>query len=178
MAPVLNLSDYLLVFPNAPLTHPYASTGRMWYGFPENFTFQTTPGFGDRPDLATSRQQLMDWLKQQSEVTGIPLSRTILGGFSQGGAMTLDVGINLPLAGLMVLSGYLHAPLQPIAETIPPILMVHGRLDTIVPLTAARQARDSLQALGAEVQYHEFEMGHEIQYGVLGLIQQFVHSLG
>ena len=35
--------------------------------------------------------------------TGIPLSKTILCGFSQGGAMTMDVGVTLPLAGLIIL---------------------------------------------------------------------------
>lgn len=92
--------------------------------------------------------------------------------------MTLDVGLNLPLAALMVLSGYLHAParLTESVTTSPPVLMVHGRQDTIVPLTASYQARDSLLALNIPVQYHELNMGHEIPLAVMNLMQSFIEE--
>jgi phospholipase/carboxylesterase len=177
IAPYLNLSDYQFVFPNAPFPHPYNPVGRMWYGFPDNYNFSGTPEFGERPDLGTSRQLLTDLINSLPEMTGVPLSQTILGGFSQGGAMTLDVGLNLPLAGLMVLSGYLHAPLQAQDDSFPPVLLLHGTQDTVVPIRAAYRARDTLKSLGASVQYEEFNMGHEIQPIVLGYIQNFVKDL-
>ncbi|MBL1174371.1 alpha/beta hydrolase [Pantanalinema sp. GBBB05] len=177
IAPYLKLSDYQFVFPNAPFPHPYNPVGKMWYGFPDNYSFAGTPEFSERPDLSTSRQLLTDLINSLPETTGIPLSQTILGGFSQGGAMTLDVGLNLPLAGLMVLSGYLHAPLQPQGNSFPPVLLLHGTEDTVVPIRAAYRARDSLKSLGATVQYEEFNMGHEIQPIVLGYIQNFVKDL-
>lgn len=177
LASFLHLPDYQLVFPDAPFTHPYAAGGRMWYDFPSNFNFQSTPEFRTREDLSISRQQLTDFLKALPTSTEVPLSRTVLGGFSQGGAMTLDVGLGLPLAGLMVLSGYLHAPIAPLKTTVPPLLMVHGTQDLVVPLAAAQQARSSLQRLGANVHYEEFEMGHEIPLIVLKKIQSFVEEL-
>lgn len=173
----LNLPNYQMSFPDAPFPHPQAFDGKMWYGFPQNFSFINTPDFNNNPELMRSRQLLADWIGTITETTGIPLSRTFLGGFSQGGAMTLDVGLQFPFAGLMVLSGYLHTPLSTQVETPPPVLMVHGRQDPVVPLAAAQQARDRLLALGAKVQYHEFEMGHEIQLGVLEKIQAFVSEL-
>lgn len=91
--------------------------------------------------------------------------------------MTLDVGERLPLAGLMVLSGYLHAPLQPQQTSLPPILMIHGRQDQVVPLQAAHQTRDSLQALGITPQYQEYDMGHEVQPIAFSQIQSFVKEL-
>jgi phospholipase/carboxylesterase len=120
---------------------------------------------------------LTDFLKALPTTTGVPLSRTVLGGFSQGGAMTLDVGLGLPLAGLMVLSGYLHAPIVPSQTALPPVLMIHGKQDSVVPLAAAQRALASLRSLGAEVRYQEFDMGHEIQPIVLKLIQSFVEEL-
>jgi phospholipase/carboxylesterase len=174
LAPFLDLPDYQMMFPNAPFPHPYAPIGRMWYGLPSNDTFQFPPDFGDYPELVESRQRLTVWLESLESSTGIPLSRTILAGFSQGGAMTLDVGSRLPLAALMVLSGYLHAPLQPQNQPFPPILMVHGRQDLVVPVVAAQQARASLTALGATVEYYELDMGHEIQPGVLDIMQSFL----
>lgn len=177
LANFISLPDFQLVFPNAPFPHLQVPGGRMWYDFPGNFNFQTTPGFSDRPDLTTSRQSLTELLQSLPEQTGVPLSKTILGGFSQGGAMTLDVGLNLPLAGLMVLSGYLHAPLQPQAADLPPVLMVHGRQDLVVPIAAARQAQATLQALKVDVHYQEYDMGHEISPIVLQQMQIFIKDV-
>lgn len=178
LAPYLNLPDYQFVFPNAPFPHTYAPGGRMWYDIPANFSFQRSADVDQWPELAASRQQLRDWLLGLEAETGVPLSQTILSGFSQGGAMTLDVGLTLPLAALMVLSGYLHAPAQ-IEPSPPPVLMVHGQQDMVVPLRAAQQARDSLQQQGVAVTYHELaDMGHEIDPMVLKLMQSFVGEPG
>ncbi len=174
LANYMDLSAYQLVFPEAPLPHPYNPVGKMWYAFPQDYSFWGEPEFGDRADLATSRQRLIEFLTHLSQTTNIPFSQIILGGFSQGGAMALDVGVRLPLAGLMVLSGYLHAPLQPQQASLPPTLMIHGRQDQVVPLQAAHQARDSLQAVGITPQYQEYDMGHEVQPMVFSQIQSFV----
>ncbi len=186
LAEYMNLPTCQLVFPNASLPHPFNPVGKMWYalpldatGFPDRAAFRATV-MHKRPDLMTSRQQLTDFLHTLATSTGIPLSRTILGGFSQGGAMALDVGLQLPLAGVVSLSGYLHAPIAPapaLPPILPPILMVHGRQDQVVPLTASHEARDRLQAAGASVEYHEFSMGHEIQIPVLQAIHRFVNPL-
>lgn len=163
LAPFLNLPDYQFIFPNAPFPYPYGAAGKMWYDF---------DGYRGYPE---SRQILHEWLLSLETKTGIPLERTILSGFSQGGAMTLDVGINLPLAGLVSLSGYLH-PLSESTkkDSFPPVLIVHGRQDTVVPLGSAIKARDTLLSLGVSVQYREFDMGHEVQPEVLNLVRSFV----
>jgi phospholipase/carboxylesterase len=169
---LLELPDCQFMLPDAPFPHPYGIGGKMWYDLSENLTFETD--ITTQSDLLTSRRLLTDWLKSLESETGVPLSRTILGGFSQGGAMTLDVGLTLPLAGLMVLSGYLHGAISPLETAIPPLLMVHGRQDAVVPLRAAQIARDRLATLGAKIQYQEFDMGHEISPQVLNEMQQFI----
>jgi phospholipase/carboxylesterase len=177
LAPFLDLPAYQFIFPNAPFPHPYSPGGRMWYDFPADYQFVGSAEFGDRADLSASRQKLQEFLLSLEGETGIPLNRTILGGFSQGGAMTLDVGLHLPVAALMVLSGYLHAPIQPPVTTGMPLLMVHGRQDLVVPIQAARQARENLQRLGLKLDYQEYDMGHEIQPLVLEEIQKFVKQV-
>lgn len=164
VVPLLNLPDYQFLFPDAPFPHPYTSTGKMWY----DLSSQKVQG------LPESRKLLTDWLLSLESSTGVPLSRTILSGFSQGAAMTLDVGLSLPLAGLVALSGYLHPVSEAVGGKFPPVLIVHGRQDSVVPLQAAQYARDSLVALGVSVQYHEFDMGHEIRPEVLAVIRNFV----
>lgn len=163
-APVLNLPNYQFLFPDAPYPHPRMPGGRMWYNLDST----------DSQGLTTSRQQLTDWLKSLESTTGVPLSRTILSGFSQGGAMTLDVGLTLPLAGLISLSGYLHTKPQINSTKFPPVLIVHGRQDQVVTLSAAQRARDALTNSGVAVKYQEFDMGHEIKPEVLSLMRSFI----
>jgi phospholipase/carboxylesterase len=178
LAEFMDLGDYQLVFPDAPFVHPYNPVGKMWYDLPQDYRFVGTAQFGDRPDLTQSREQLTNFLNSLTDQLQIPFSRTILGGFSQGGAMTLDVGLQLPLAGLMVLSGYLHAPPRLQTTDTPAVFIVHGRQDMVVPVQAAHRTRDSLQALGVPVQYQEYPfMGHEIQPVVLEQLQTFVKEI-
>lgn len=160
-ASLFNLSHYQFVFPNAPYAHPQVPGGRAWYALESGYQ-----------GLPESRQQLLDWLLTLASTTGVPLEQTILSGFSQGGAMTLDVGLGLPLAGLCVLSGYLHA--APAGGVSPPVLLVHGRQDPVVPLPAAQKAQAELTAAGVAVEYREFEMGHEIIPAVLAVMRSFV----
>ena len=137
----------------------------MWYKL----------GSQDDPGLTASRQQLTDWLKSLENRTGVPLSRTVLAGFSQGGAMTLEVGLTLPLAGLICMSGYLHSKPTPISgNSFPPVLIVHGRQDQMVPLSSAQSAREALKAAGASVEYQEFDMGHIVIPAVFGVLRNFV----
>jgi len=162
-ASMFNLPEYQFLFPDGPYSNPYG--GRMWY----NLRGQDYQG------LKESRQQLTDWLKSLEGSTGVPLSRTILAGFSQGGAMTLDVGLNLPLAGLVCISGYLHSKREPIAgKSFPPVLIVHGKQDQMVPVSSAQSARDTLTASGVTVKYQEFDMGHIVIPPVLVLMRSFV----
>jgi phospholipase/carboxylesterase len=164
LAKFLNLPDYYFLFADAPYAYPYGGAGRMWYNLE-----QPSP-----LELTNSRQLLLDWLRASAETTGIPLEKTILGGFSQGGAMTLEVGLNLPLAGLVVLSSYLHPQPRPNRPSFPPVLLVHGQQDAVVPLTAAHETRDTLNSWGVEVDDHEFSMGHEINAAGLELMRNFV----
>lgn len=89
--------------------------------------------------------------------------------------MTLDVGLTLPFAALCSFSGYLHYQPQPQENrTFPPTMIIHGQKDPVVPIEAARQARDELTKIGVSVQYQEFEMAHEVQEPAIALFRQFI----
>ncbi|NJN02027.1 MAG: hypothetical protein HC873_00185 [Leptolyngbyaceae cyanobacterium SL_1_1] len=176
LAPYLELDNCQMLFPDAPFHHPQVPGGRMWYGFPQNYDFRSPPDFERQSDLNQSRQCLTQWLISLKASTGVPLNQTVLAGFSQGGAMTLDVGTQLPLAGLMVLSGYLHAPVRPQHPNLP-ILIIHGRQDLVVPLALAQQARAELLTHNLAVEYYERNMGHEIQPEMLTQMKHFCEIL-
>lgn len=166
LAPYLNLPTYQFCFPNAPLPHPHAPGGFMWYDL------NTQAGLPD------SRQLLLDWVQGLAVETQVPLDRIILVGFSQGGAMTLDIGARLPLAGLICLSGYLHPSITPLfSQNTGPVLLIHGQQDPVVPLSAAQTSEQALRQAGVAVQYHELPMAHEINPEALGLIQNFADTL-
>jgi len=164
------------ILPDAPFDHPMVPGGKQWYGFPQDYDFQSPHDFDAQADLQQSRQKLKDWMEALPAQTGIPLEKTIMGGFSQGGAMTLDVGPQLPLAAMLILSGYSHAPI-PNCVTERPVLVLHGRQDPVVPLANALNTKTQLEQQGLPVTYHEFDMGHEVSLDALKVASDFCVGL-
>ena len=111
---------------NAPDAHPQPP-GRQWYGlFPAQWD-QVPQAVGEL------RQRLLDLDGDQGN-----LDSTVLFGFSQGGAMALHCGCGLPIAGVISCSGYPHPGWQPPANH-PPVLLLHGQQDNIVPVEALEE---------------------------------------
>lgn len=166
LVPALGLEHCHVGIPNGPMAHPYAGAGHMWY----DLEAEQWPG------LLESRELLQSYLKEQCQATGVPLERTILMGFSQGGAMSLEVGLGLPLLGLVVFSGYLHPHLaeRPLRTTVP-LLILHGEQDNVVPVQAAERTGDYLTQQGAQFDLHRLpSMGHEISPRALALAAQWL----
>jgi phospholipase/carboxylesterase len=101
----------------------------------------------------------------------------VVSGFSQGGAMSLDVGLQLPVAGVCSLSGYLHFLPKAERNPFPPTLICHGKLDPVVPISAAREAKEKLENVGVKVEYHEYDMAHEVIPAEIDVFRQFVANL-
>ncbi|MEM8832546.1 MAG: dienelactone hydrolase family protein [Cyanobacteria bacterium P01_G01_bin.19] len=164
-AKVLNLPGFGYFFPNAPFEHFQVPGGRAWYALEEK----------DFTGLEESKKLLRDWLLSLEASTGVPLERTVVAGFSQGGAMTLDVALKLPVAATCSFSGYLHyQPTSEASRNFPPTMIIHGQQDPVVPLEAAQKARAELTNIGVDVRYHEFDMGHEVRDPAISLFKKFI----
>ena len=146
----------------APEPHPYGS-GRQWYGLQPI----------DWSQLPAAREALR--LRLETLAGSVPLANTVLLGFSQGGAMALDVGSSLPLAGIVACSGYPHEGWQPAARQ-PPVLLSHGREDPVVPFAASEEVQRRIQEAGTAAELLAFEGGHTIEASVLPQISAFVRQ--
>jgi phospholipase/carboxylesterase len=131
--------------------------------------------------LPAARGQLLQLLDQLA--ARFPSERLVLGGFSQGAMLALDVALHrdAPPAGLVLWSGTLLAAelwlprLASLAGV--PVLQSHGRNDLLLPFFVAETLRDRLRAAGAVVEWHEFIGGHEIPLGVLAATAELLQRL-
>ena len=156
------------VTPRAPLALPPG--GRHWYalhqiGYPDPATF-----------LATM-QVAGEWLDGLAESTGVPLERTVLGGFSQGCVMSWALGLAAGRprpAGIIGLSGFM-----PTVEGFRldldglggyPVAIAHGTLDSVIGVEWGRRARDRMMAAGADVSYHESAVPHTVDPAVIPIL--------
>jgi phospholipase/carboxylesterase len=161
------------IFPHASMRPVTVNAGyvmRAWYDI-KSFTPE---GRADAAGLAESVARVNAYLEQEI-ARGIPASRIVLAGFSQGGAVALSAGLRFGkrLAGLLALSTYLPFPARLEAEKSAanadvPILMCHGRMDPVVNIGMGREARDVLTAQGYAVEWHEYPMQHEVCAAELG----------
>jgi phospholipase/carboxylesterase len=156
------------VFPHAP-SRPVTINGG--YVMPAWYDILALDSGGLREDEAGLResQAQVEALIAREKERGVPASRIVLAGFSQGCAMTLMTGLRHAerLAGLVGLSGYLPLATQAEAERHDanretPIFLAHGTQDPVIPIARARQSRDVLLALGHAVEWHEYAMPHSV----------------
>lgn len=110
-----------------------------------------------------------------------PPERTILFGFSQGTMMALQVGLRrkAALAGIVGFSGRLLFPERLKAEIVtrPPVLLVHGDDDPVVPFASLGEAADALSAAGVETYAHVSRgIGHGIAPDGLSVALGFIQE--
>ena len=155
------------IFPHAktmPVTINNGYVMRSWYDI-------TGLELGRREDengLRASQKDIEAFIERE-KARGIPASRIILAGFSQGCAMAIQTGLRHPepLAGLLCLSGYVPLSANVATERTDagkstPIFMAHGRYDNVVPFNRAEASRDLLVSLGYQLEWHEYAMQHTL----------------
>ena len=167
------------VFPDAPVRPVTINGGmrmRAWYDI---YSFDRGAGVDEAGFRDTDR--LIGELIAREIGRGILPERIVLGGFSQGGALSLYSAPRYPerLAGVLALSCYLpmHERLaveRDATNNATPVFMGHGRADPIIPAALGAQSRDWLRALGYPVEWHDYAMAHAVCQAELADIRGFL----
>lgn len=155
------------VFPHAPVRPVTINGGapmRAWYDIVSLEIEKRADETGIRESMAE-----LDALINRERDRGIPLSRIILAGFSQGGAVVLAHALrqSVPVAGVVALSTYLplgvkNSEERTAASARIPVFMAHGKHDPVVPLGLGEHSRQQLETLGLSVTFKNYPMQHNV----------------
>ena len=173
MVPELRLGSapaIRFVFPHAPMIPVTINNGyvmRAWY----DVSYGDLEGKSRQADEKGVRasQAEIEKLIAREVARGIRANKIVIAGFSQGGAIALHTGLRhaAPLAGIMALSTYLPAPHTLPAEAAAAnrdiaLLYAHGSDDQVIPIAMAETSRQTLNAAGYRVDWHEYPMQHSV----------------
>jgi phospholipase/carboxylesterase len=159
------------VAPRGPLQLPPG--GNHWYvvrrvGFPDPATFGPT------------MEKLTSWFDALPDEIGVPLDRTVLGGFSQGAVMSYALGLGKGRprpAAIVALSGFVPTTEGwELDEDLGgyPVAGGHGTYDPIIDVGFGRDAKERLEKAGADVLWRESPMQHTIDPDYLPELRRFV----
>lgn len=136
------------------------------------------------PDgLPEARGYVMRLLDELAARFSVAPDQLVLGGFSQGAMLALDVALHrdAPPAGLLLMSGTLiaesvwQARMSSLAGV--PVMLSHGRRDGLLPFSVAEIVRDRLVAAGAAVDWVPHNGAHEIPTAALDHANELLHTI-
>jgi phospholipase/carboxylesterase len=155
------------VFPHAPVRAVTINNGvrmRAWYDIRDMNLANRADETGVDESVAQTEA-----LIAREAARGIPASRVLLAGFSQGGAIALATALRRiePLAGVIALSTYLPMAERLVKETTPaarrqPLFMAHGQFDPVVPYAGGDLSARKLRELGFDIDWHAYPMAHQV----------------
>jgi phospholipase/carboxylesterase len=174
------LPDAAFVSPNAPEPVPGHPMGRQWFGLTFRDPNERWRG------VQKARPILEEFLDAELAKHNLPPSALALVGFSQGTMMALHVGLRRSaLAAIVGYSGVLVTPAAQeaaakAAEEIavqPPVLLVHGDQDELIPAQALFMSAQGLGGMGVAVEWHLSQgIGHGIDADGLKLGGSFLQK--
>lgn len=168
-----SLPDVEFISPNAPFPCDMAPMGRQWFSLQDRSPPMVLAG------VRMAAQILDNFLDKQLERTGLTPDRLALVGFSQGTMMSLHVALRREqqIAGVVGFSGRLVGA-DSLAEEMrssPPVTLVHGDADEVLPVEALPAAVEGLEAVGIDVASTVRPgLGHGIDPVGLSIGQEFL----
>jgi phospholipase/carboxylesterase len=161
--------------PRAPLSLPPG--GAHWY-------IVRQVGYPDRDTFFESLAAVSQWLDRLPEELDIPWERIVIGGFSMGAVMSYAIGLGpgrpTP-AGIMALSGFIPTvegfELELERARGLPVAIAHGSADEVISVDFGRDARNRLQAAGADVLYRESPIPHTIDPAIVPELREWLAKM-
>jgi len=168
------------IFPNAPSIPITINGGYVmpaWY----DITEMTIDRKIDTKQLIDSAEEIRRLIDREID-RGIPSSRIVLAGFSQGGAVSYQTALTYmqPLAGLLCMSTYFatkDAITPNSANKDLPILICHGTRDPMVPERMGQEAQERLTGMGYSVEYKSYPVEHSVCPEEIADISQWLQRL-
>ncbi|MBI5791558.1 MAG: dienelactone hydrolase family protein [Rhodocyclales bacterium] len=171
VVPHLGLDDepgVRFVFPNAPAIPVTCNGGYVMPAWYDIITLDSTTRTVDEAGILRSRTAIRRLIEREN-LRGVPSERIFLAGFSQGGAIAYATALTHAerLAGIIALSTYIPTPQLIETEAtavnaVLPIFAAHGTEDDVVSPALGTRARDLVQRLGHNVEWHEYPMPHSV----------------
>lgn len=156
--------EYFIVSARAPYNLP--PYGNAWYAI----TFDNDMNkFSDHKQAAESRDLIAKFIDEIIETYPIDKDNVTLVGFSQGTILSYAVALTYPekVNRVAALSGYIDSEIigsNLDKERVSKLrfFVSHGIVDQVIPVEWARKAPEFLAALGLDVEYHEYPVGHGV----------------
>jgi phospholipase/carboxylesterase len=135
------------------------------------FSLEFTPNgiVADVAQAVASHRLLGEEIRRLVAETGADPGRVYLLGFSQGAIMAAALALRSPgmTAGAVLMSGrimpeMLPEPNRSAGVPVPPIMVVHGVFDDVLPIANGRASRDLLTGMGIDLDYREYRMAHAV----------------
>lgn len=183
LVPHLALPGVRFVFPNAPPAPVTINGGQVMPSWYDIRTFDAAaPDREDPADVERAAGWVRDLIAREV-ARGVPESRIVLAGFSQGGAVALHAGLRhpRPLAGLIALSTYLVLEQRLAAEISEaargvPAFFGHGNVDDVVRLDRGLHACTVIGQHGVPTRWSEYRMGHSVVGDEVLAIAEFLRE--
>lgn len=171
-----HLPGVAFMAPDAPERCVGGGFGYQWFPIP---WLDGSPQAAAEAGLDAAASDLNGFLDARLAEEGLAPERLVLIGFSQGAMMSLHVAPRRPqaVAGVVAISGRLLRPEALAAEAVvkPPVLLMHGDQDPVVPFEDMGRAGDALVGAGFPTYGHVMKgTGHGIAPDGLGVTLQFL----
>jgi phospholipase/carboxylesterase len=168
--------DALFLAPNAPEQIPGMPGAYQWWDLSLRDRASRAAG------AAGAAPVLDAYIDRQLALHGLTEDRLVLVGFSQGTMMALQVGPRRErqVAGIIGYSWMMADPesLSRDVHTKPPILLIHGSADQMIPIASYYEAKNELERLGFDVGGHvSAGLGHSVDMAGLELGKDFLRRV-
>lgn len=135
----------------------------------------------DESDAAKGQATAEQAIRELVSAYDVDPERVYLMGFSQGAIMSLGIATSRPemIAGAVIMSGRLRPGVEAAAAESDrlaglPIIVVHGTLDTVLPIESGRKIAAYLRRTPVDLTYREYPMAHTVSQESLSDIAEWL----